>query len=138
MDLADFEFQFDFKVNPRGNSGFYFHVGDVKSPVAKGIEVQIYDSGSKKEGAKLTDHDAGGVIPGVPPKKNTCKPAGEWNSFHIIVKGDSLTIKLNSEVINEVDLSKGKLADRPKTGRIGFQDHGLPLWLRNMKVRPLK
>ncbi len=135
---ADFEFQFDFKVNKGGNSGFYFHVGDLKSPVATGIEVQIYDSGSKKADAKLTDHDAGGIIPGVPPKKNTCKPAGEWNAFHIICKGDKLTVKLNGEVINEVDLAGDKLKGRPKTGYIGFQDHGLPLSLRNMKIKELK
>lgn len=133
----DFEFEFDFKVQKGGNSGFYFHVGDMKDPVAKGIEVQLYDSGSKKPDAKLTDHDAGGVIPGVPPTKNTCKPAGEWNTMNVLCKGDKLTIKLNGEVINEVDLSMPKLKDRPKTGFIGFQDHGLPLALRAMKVKEL-
>src|SRR5262245_3423462 len=40
----DFEAEFEYKVAKGGNSGFYFHVGDQKSPVAKGIEVQIYDS----------------------------------------------------------------------------------------------
>lgn len=135
MQPADFEFQFEFKVNKGGNSGFYFHVGDLKSPVAKGIEVQIYDSGSKKPDAKMTDHDAGGIIPGVPPSKNTCKPAGQWNKFHIISKGDKLTVKLNGETVNEVDLNHPKLKDRPKKGYIGFQDHGLPLWLRGMRIR---
>src|SRR5262249_42871300 len=43
----DFEANFDYKVAKGGNSGFYFHVGDLKSPVAKGIEVQIYDSYGK-------------------------------------------------------------------------------------------
>jgi len=133
----DFEVQFEYKVEPRGNSGFYFNVGDKTSPVAKGIEVQIYDSASKKEGAKLTDHDSGGIIPGVPPTKNAAKPAGEWNKFHITVKGDQLTVMLNGEVVNEVDLTEGRVKDRPKSGYIGFQDHALPLSLRNIKVREL-
>ncbi len=136
-EYKDFEIAFDYKVEKGGNSGFYFHVGDVKEPVATGIEVQIYDSGNKAEGAKLTDHDSGGVIPGIPPTKNTAKPAGDWNHFDITVKGDKLTIKLNGETVNEVDLTQDKLKNRPKTGRIGFQDHGLPLSLKDIKIRKL-
>jgi hypothetical protein len=133
----NFEIMFDYRVQPRGNSGFYFNVAEKGDPVAKGIEVQIYDSGSKAEGAKLTDHDSGGVIPGIPPQKNTAKPAGEWNTFHVRVEGEKLTIKLNGEVVNEVELQTGRLKGRPDKGFIGFQDHGLPLSLRNIRVREL-
>jgi hypothetical protein len=93
-EYKDFEVEFEYLVKKGGNSGFYFRVGDKNDPVAKGIEVQIYDSGSKGPDAKLTDHDSGGVIPGVPPTKNTAKPAGEWNKFHITVQNDKLTVKL--------------------------------------------
>jgi len=134
----DFEAEFEYKVQKGGNSGFYFHVGDKKSPVAKGIEVQIYDSGSKKPGAKLTDHDSGGIIPGYPPKKNTAKAAGEWNKMKVTVKGNKVTVTLNGEVVNELPLDSVKIKDRPATGYIGFQDHGLPLSLRNIRVRELE
>ena len=133
----DFEVEFEYTVQKGGNSGFYFRVGDVNNPVAKGIEVQIYDSGSKKAGAKLTDHDSGGVIPGVPPTKNAAKPAGEWNKFHITNRADKLTIVLNGETVNELDLASSKVKDRPKVGSIGFQDHGLPLSLRNIRIKEL-
>lgn len=136
-DYQDFEIDFEYKVEKKGNSGFYFHVGDVKSPVATGIEVQIYDSHGNPEGAKLTDHDSGGIIPGLPPTKNTAKAAGEWNRFVITVNGDKATIKLNGETVNEVDLKNDKLKNRPATGAIGFQDHGLPLGLRNIKIKKL-
>jgi hypothetical protein len=133
----DFEIEFDYKVEKAGNSGFYFNVSDEKDPVAKGIEVQIFDAHSGDD-AKLTDHDSGGVIPGVAPTKATAKPAGEWNTFRIRVEGDALTVSLNGEKVNEVDLSKNpQLKDRPKSGLIGFQDHGLPLSLRNIRVREL-
>jgi hypothetical protein len=136
-EYQDFEIQFDYKVQKSGNSGFYFRVGDKKTPVEKGIEVQIYESHGKGKDARLTDHDSGGVIPGVPPTKNTSKPSGEWNRFHITNQGDKLTIRLNGEVINEVDLKKEPLASRPKRGYIGFQDHGLPLALKEIKIREL-
>lgn len=133
----DFEFEFDYKVQKGGNSGFYFHVADKNSPVATGIEVQIYDSGSKPAGAKLTDHDSGGIIPGVPPAKNAAKPAGEWNHFAVRCQGGKVTVSLNGTVVNELPLDHEKIKTRPATGYIGFQDHALPLSLRNLKIREL-
>ena len=136
-EYQDFEAEFEYKVEKGGNSGFYFHVGDVKEPVATGIEVQIYDSGSKKPGEKLTDHDSGGVIPSLPPTKSAAKPAGEWNKFQITSKGDKVTIVLNGVTVNEVSLKSDPLKGRPATGAMGFQDHGLPLSLRKIRVRKL-
>lgn len=133
----DFEAEFEYKVAKGGNSGFYFHVGDRKSPVAKGIEVQIYDSGSKKPGSKLGDHDSGGIIPGIPPTKNAAKPAGEWNRMKVTCKNGKVTVMLNSQVVNEVPLDSRTIKDRPPSGYIGFQDHGLPLWLRGIRIRQL-
>ena len=135
---TDFEAEFEYKVDKGGNSGFYFHVGKVESPVATGIEVQIYDSGSKAPGAKLTDHDSGGIIPGIPPTKNTAKKAGEWNHMQVTCKDNKVVVKLNGEVVNEVSLDHEKIKTRPKSGYIGFQDHGLPLWLRHIRIRELK
>ncbi len=133
----DFDAEFEYKVQKGGNSGFYFHVGDLKDPVKNGIEVQIYDSGSKAKDAKLSDHDSGGIIPGVPPTRNTAKPAGEWNRMQVTVAGKKVTVRLNGEVVNEVSLDSGALKSRPPSGYVGFQDHGLPIELRNIKIREL-
>lgn len=136
-EYKDFDCEFEYKVQKGGNSGFYFHVKDVKEPVATGIEVQIYDSGSKKPGAKLTDHDSGGIIPGVPPTRNTAKPAGEWNHFRITCQDGKVTVRLNGEVVNELSLDHPKIKNRPASGALGFQDHALPLSLRNIRIRDL-
>ncbi len=135
-EYTDFEIEFEYKPAENSNSGFYFRVGDRDDPVAQGIEVQIYDSHGKPED-KLTDHDSGGIIPGIPPTKNTANPTGEWSKFEIVNQDDQLTVKLNGEVVNEVDLSEDPLSSRPRTGYIGFQDHALPLSLRNIKIREL-
>jgi hypothetical protein len=105
--------------------------------VANGIEVQIYDSYSKAKKSKLSDHDSGGIIPGIPPTKNTAKPPLEWNHMQITVKGNNVTVRLNGDVVNDVPLDSPSIKSRPSTGYIGFQDHGLPLWLRNVRVREL-
>ena len=136
-EYKDFEIEFDYKVQKGGNSGFYFRVGDKDDPVAQGIEVQIYDSYGKPTDRKLTDHDSGGIIPGLPPKKNSAKPANEWNRFHITNQDNKLTVKLNGVVVNQLSLDQAKLKDRPDTGYIGFQDHAMPLALRRIRIRAL-
>ncbi len=138
QEYADFEIEFEYKVEKRGNSGFYFRVGDKKDPVRQGIEVQIYDSAGKKKGAKLTDHDSGGIIPGLKPHRNSAKPAGEWNKMRVIHRDDKIIVMLNDVNVNAHDLSGGgQLAERPKKGPIGFQDHALPLSLRNIRIKEL-
>jgi len=130
----DFEMDFEYRVEKRGNSGFYFHVGNRKSPVKSGIEVQIYDSHGKTK--KLTDHDSGGVIPGVPPTRNAALPAGTWNRFHVTCKGRQVRVRLNGELVNTLDLDHPRFKAMPAAGAIGFQDHGLPFALRNIRIKP--
>lgn len=134
----DFVIEFDYKLQKHGNSGFYFRVGDRKDPVAQGIEVQLYESASKSESDKITDHDSGGIIPGVPPKKRASKPAGQWNTMRVKNVDDKLVVILNGVTVNKVDLSQGPLAKRPHGGWIGFQDHSMPLSLRKIRIREVK
>ncbi len=136
-EYENFEIEFDYKLEERGNSGFYFHVGDQKSPVKNGIEVQIYESSAKGPDAKLTDHDSGGIIPGIPPTRNTAEPVGTWNHFHISVEAGVLTVRLNNKLVNRIKLDHPNLKGRQASGSIGFQDHALPISLRSMRIRKL-
>jgi hypothetical protein len=133
----DFEIRFEYNVESKGNSGFYFHVGDKADPVQRGVEVQLFDSHARKPGDALNDHDSGGVIPGIPPIKNAAKPAGQWNRCRIVVQDGTLKVTLNRQLVNDVTLRHPNIKERPPTGYIGFQDHGLPLALRNVRVREL-
>ncbi len=135
---TDFDADFEYKVAKNGNSGFYFHVGDLKEPVEHGIEVQIYDSASKPPRRSWAITTRAASSRASRRARTHAKPAGEWNHMQVTVKGKNVTVRLNGEVVNEVSLDQGKLKSRPPTGYIGFQDHGLPLWLRNIKVRELK
>jgi hypothetical protein len=136
---GEFEIEFEYKVEKGGNSGFYFRVGDVNDPVNQGIEVQIYDSAGKPKDAELTDHDAGGIIPGLKPHRPAAKAAGEWNKMSVTHKDDKIIVMLNGVNVNAHDLSGGgQLAKRPKSGPIGFQDHALPISLRNVRIKELK
>lgn len=131
---GDFDIEFEYKLEKGGNSGFYFRVGDVNDPVEQGIEVQIFDS--DPNAAELTDHDAGGIIPGLPPHRKAAKPAGEWNKVEVSHFDDKVVVMLNGVNVNAHDLGPGgQLAKRPRVGWIGFQDHGLPISIRNIRIR---
>ncbi|MDC0934794.1 DUF1080 domain-containing protein [Pirellulales bacterium] len=133
----DFQFEFDYQVEPAGNSGFYFHVADKMNPVQDGIELQIRDSHGKAV-ADLNDHDSGGIIPAeIAPTQSAAKPAGQWNHFHVECRDKQLTAKLNGVVVNVVNLKDTLVGNRAKSGYIGFQDHGMFLALRNLRIKGL-
>ena len=98
-------------------------------------EVQIFDTHGKK---KFGHHDCGGVITASAPKKMMVKPAGEWNRYTITLKGSQLKVVLNDELIQDLDLSKTDLKDRPAKGYIGFQDEAKRVWYRNVRIKELK
>ena len=71
-DLEVDVFDFEYKHEAKGNSGFYFRISDVADPVKSGFEVQILDCYLKEE---LGQHDLGGVIKTAGPLTNASKPA---------------------------------------------------------------
>ena len=134
-DYAEFEAEFDYRLQERGNSGFYFHVGDKARPVATGVEVQLYATPPEKQ--RLTDHDSGGIIPGGPPRENAARPAPAWNRMHVRCEDGEIRVTLNGRLVHVRSLEHRLIADRPASGAIGFQDHSLPLELRRFRVRKL-
>ena len=106
----------------------------MKDPVGLGAEVQILDSHGKE---KLGPHDCGGVIKTVGPRKNACKPAGEWNRMIVTIKDNQLTVNLNGQQIVDIDLSTSAIKDRSAKGYLGWQDHGVPMWFRNLRIKEL-
>lgn len=133
---GDFDIQFEYKLNHGGNSGFYLRVGDVDDPVNQGVEVQLYATDPDKSRETLSDHDAGGIIPGLKPHRNASKPAGEWNQMTVSHFDNKIVVTLNGQTVNAHDLAPGgQLSKRPRVGQIGFQDHALPISLRNIRVR---
>jgi hypothetical protein len=71
----------------------------------------------------------------------------------IIAKDNSLKVAMNGELIVEMDLNRWTEArknpddtpnkfntaykDMAKVGVLGFQDHGTPIWYRNVKVKKI-
>ena len=136
-DYEDFVFDFEYKHEAKGNSGFYFRISDDSDPTAHGFEVQILDCWGKE---KLGQHDLGGVIKTAGPLENASKKPGEWNRMIVTLKGNLLTVELNGKTVQkDLDLSEAKPKDKDlaATGKIAIQDHGQKFWVRNLKIKRL-
>jgi hypothetical protein len=131
---GDFILDLEFKFDKDGNSGVFMRVGDLKDHVNSGFELQILDTHGL---AKPGHHDCGGIIATQGPSKNMVKPAGEWNRYVITFKGSHLTVVLNGEQIQDLDLSKTAMKDRPAKGHISFQDEAKRIWYRNVRIKEL-
>ena len=137
-DYGNFELFVDWKITPKGDSGIYLR----GQP-----QVQIWDSDTLADNlAEDRGKGSGGLwnnpknSPGQKPLVNADKPIGEWNSFHIIMKGDNATVILNGKkVVDNAPLAnfweKGK--PLPAKGPIELQHHGNTLWFKNIYLKEL-
>ena len=136
---GDFVLDLEYSYEEGGNSGVFFRVADVASPVTTGIEAQILDSTGKADDA-MTPHDHGGIIRTAAAARNMSAPPGAWNRMIVTMRGDHLTVDLNGVTIVDLrDLRETGLKDRPAVGHIGLQDHGAPndLRFRNLRLKEL-
>ena len=91
----------DYKTEPKVNSGIFIRWADLDDPVQSGLEIQILDTHGK---APTTNHDCGALYDALGPTRNTCKPAGEWNTMTITCDGSIVAVTLNDEEIVRADL----------------------------------
>jgi hypothetical protein len=141
-DFGNFELYVDWKIEPRGDSGIYL----------RGVpQVQIWDSDALT--GNLTEDKgtgSGGLwnnpkkSKGRDPLKKADKAPGEWNTFHIIMKGNNVTVFLNGEkVVDDAELKNIWGKEVPAKGPIELQQHyrndGKPgkIWFKNIYVKEL-
>lgn len=140
----DFELKLDFWMPVGGNSGVGIRGSSNGDPAFTGFEVQILDT----YGQESKNHTCGSIYTAITASEMAVKPAGEWNSYHIRVIGDSVDVTLNgAKVIDRETLDdRGyyRSADNPlplngraTTGYISLQDHGHPFRFRNIKIKDL-
>ncbi len=155
-DYGDFELMVDWKIEKNGDSGLYLRgqpqvqIWDSdNSPGARGVDKHtgsggLWNNPLPPDVAKSGDMDLilkSGQKIGKIPLKKADKPIGEWNTFHITVKGDKVTVKLNGEVVvDQATLlnywDRGKPV--PEKGPVELQFHGDPLWFKNIYIKELK
>jgi len=67
------------------------------------------------------------------PRVKADRPVGEWNRFHITMKGDRLTVILNDQKV----IDNARVPGIPPRGPIALQHHGDPIQFANLYIREL-
>jgi hypothetical protein len=129
---GDIEMYVDWKITAKGDAGIYLR----GTP-----QVQIWDTSRREVGAQV---GSGGLYNN---QKQESKPltvadnkVGEWNRFHIIMKGDTVTVYLNGVLVTDhVPLENYWDRSLPlfPSEQLELQAHGTQVAYRNIYVREL-
>ncbi len=132
-EYADFELYVDWKIGKGGDSGIYLR----GTP-----QVQIWDASREDAG---TEVGSGGLFNNrTHPSKPIVKadnPVGQWNTFHVKMVGDRVTVKLNGKlVVDNVVMENSWEPGKPiaPRGQIELQGNGSRVWFRNVFLRKLE
>jgi hypothetical protein len=148
-EFGDFELTLEYNVTKGANSGVFFRVVE-DDPVMwhEAPEIQVIDNARTDLKPAQT---AGANYDLHPPARDVTKPAGQWNSLRILVKGNHVEQWLNGAKVVEYELASedwkarvaaSKFKEFPRygtahRGHIGLQDHGDKVAYRNIRVREL-
>ncbi len=153
---AAFEFQFEWKIAKQGNSGVKYLVqhtdewtnANGRQARARGLEYQIFDDAAEPahDRRKIT----ASLYEAIAPSKAAARPLGEFNQSMIRVRGTHVEHWLNGEKMVEFEttspevrtmLQKAAAKEEGKALKtrsyLSLQNHGTPVWFRNLKVRRL-
>lgn len=150
-DFADFELTLEWRVEAAGNSGVFYRAAEGEEWIYHSApEMQVLDDAGHYDGRDpLTSAGANYGLHAAP--RGVVHPAGEWNHARIVVRGAAVEHWLNHEQVVSYQLGSpewealvagSKFVEWPAYGRaarghLGLQDHGDPVWYRNVKVREL-
>ncbi|MDB5048579.1 MAG: hypothetical protein JWO30_1650 [Fibrobacteres bacterium] len=149
----DFEISIDWKIPDNGNSGIFIRYLETESSenIRTGPESQIcgrlhpdYESGTGI-------HSPGACYAMYPPARPWIHPADQYNTFRVVVFNKRVAHFGNGVKLLEYEIGSSDWIERFQAskyqyfplygdvhaGKLFLQDHGSPVWFRNLKIRPL-
>ncbi len=133
-----------YKVSaPNANSGVFIRIPEKPKSeddaINKGIEAQIDESGDDY-------HCTGVLYSWTQAKARPYKPAGEWNTMEIEMRGPRTIVRLNGVLVTDYDGKspvppkksryEPERGPRPDTGYIAIQHHGgnATVWFKEITL----
>jgi len=146
-DYRDFVLKLDWRWPPGkkpGNGGVLIRMTGWHKIWPKSLEAQLntgnagdfwgldgYNLSGPAERMKTAEHEQFGKLTNLKKTENLENPPGEWNSYEIIAEGDTVTLIINGQQVNqatECDLNPG---------RICLTSEGDEIHFRNVEITPI-
>ena len=137
--FRNFELKVDVMTRPNSNGGIYVLTEyQEKGWPSKGFEIQVNNTFEK-------DFRKTGSLYQVSDVKESAAKDNEWFTEHIIVKGDTITVRVNDTPVVEWTQPadwpgvKGSPGRRLAPGTIALQAHDAnsTVFYRNIRIKPL-
>lgn len=150
--FGDFDFQCEWKVEDRTNSGIFYRWADYAGIVSAGPEYQVTDDLGRKLPPELKIATAATTDMYGPPADKPTRPAGRWNHTRIVAVDGRVEHWLNGIRVLTFDMAskdwRKRLADskfrrlwpfgRIYEGAFRLQNYGgMPVAYRDLTVRKL-
>lgn len=125
--FKDLELRVEFWASDDTNSGVYIRAPnpDKVNTASGAYEVQIWDKNPNQKYAT-------GSLVNVSEVQPIYKAGGKWNTFEIVAKGSTITVRMNG--VQTAHITDAKNTD---AGRIGLQFNGGPIKFRKLLVKEL-
>lgn len=150
----NYEFYVEWKLAPGGNSGLIYGVlenANNQFVWQSAPEYQMLDNPGHPDGAIKT-HRAGDLYDLQASRFVAVNAGGQWNRTRLVVNNGKVEHWLNGYQVVAYDqhspawkkmIAKSKFKGmpdfgKPRKGHIALQDHGDPVWFRNIRIRELK
>lgn len=138
--FTSFEFAFEWKIAPHGNSGVKYRIERVdkwKSRTgkgdharARGPEYQLVDDAANQDALVGPTRQTAALYGKMAPAPGHNRPAGEWNESRLVVRGNHVEHWLNGALVLSFEAPEAATASP-----IVLQNHDSEAWFRCLKVR---
>jgi serine/threonine protein kinase/WD40 repeat protein len=129
-EYEDFEFEFEFKMPPRGNSGVFLRAWDNGQPTgSEFVEIQLLDDAAYLP-MTVPNTRHGSVFKKIAPNPVPPFKLNQWNKGKIEVVGKHVTVTIGGVKCIDADVDFPRMK-----GRVGLQHYRTSVEFRSVRIR---